>query len=112
MKGQTVLLASGGCEPPGASAYRGVHTPRSPIGYRRAQHTGTARGTTRMRRGSLNLRWGKVLTWGLVTLAGAGALAALFFLFPQWRSARGDGPGSAATREEKEAPRLKRLAED
>ena len=33
-----------------------------------------------MRRGSLNLRWGKVLTWGLVTLAGAGAPALAAFV--------------------------------
>ena len=44
-----------------------------------------------MRRVSLNLRWGKVVAWGLLAVAGAGSLAALFFLFPQWRSARGDG---------------------
>src|SRR5262245_44641203 len=67
--------------------------------------------TTRMRSPSLNLRWGKVVTWGLLAVAGVGALAVLFFLFPRWRSARGDAPGSAVVHEEKEPPRLKRLDE-
>jgi len=65
-----------------------------------------------MRRPNLNLRWGKVVTWGLLAVAAAGALAVLFFLFPQWRSARGDAPGRAVVHEDKEAPRLKRLGED
>ncbi|MBI1916446.1 MAG: efflux RND transporter periplasmic adaptor subunit [Planctomycetes bacterium] len=60
----------------------------------------------------MNLRWGKVVAWGLVAVAGAGTLMALFFLFPGWHTARGDGPGPGVAREEKESPRLKRLAED
>jgi len=60
----------------------------------------------------LNLRWGKVVTWGLLAVAGVGALTALFFLFPQWRAARGDAPGREVVHEEKETPRLKRLDEN
>ena len=47
----------------------------------------------------------------LYKTVGAGGVVALFFLFPQWRSARG-GPSPASPREEMEAPRLKRLAAD